>query len=220
MLILEGRATASAGPGVGQADVEGPETGPERRCVATGAVLPKDRLLRFVLDPDGMLVPDLDARLPGRGLYLTPDRAALDQAVKKRCFARAARRPVTVPDDLGPRLEALLVGRAQNLLGLARRAGQAVAGYDQVAGWLKAGRAALLVQAADAAEGGRARLRALAGDRPVAEVLRATELAAPFGRDHVVHAALAAGGLAARMERELARLSGLRALDRKQDGHE
>lgn len=200
-----------------EADVE---DGPERRCIATGAVLAKASLLRFVIDPSGGLVPDLDARLPGRGLYVVPRREAVADAVKKRSFARAARRPVTVPEDLAGLLEALLVSRSQSLLGLARRAGQAVIGYDQVVAWLKAGRVVLLVQAADAAEGGRARLRPMAAGRPVLEVLRAVELAAPFGREHVVHAAIAAGGLAVRLEQELARLSGLRAIDRKQDGHE
>jgi predicted RNA-binding protein YlxR (DUF448 family)/ribosomal protein L30E len=202
---------------------EGTDTevdGPERRCVATGAVLPKASLIRFVIGPDSQLVPDLDARLPGRGLYLRPSPAAFAEAMKKRAFAKAARRPVTVPEDLGARLESLLVGRVQNLLGLARRAGQAVIGYDQAAAWLKAGRVRLLVQAGDAAEGGRARLRAMAGARPVLEPLTAVELAAPFGREHVVHVAVAAGGLAVRLEQELARLSGLRALDRKQDGHD
>jgi predicted RNA-binding protein YlxR (DUF448 family) len=183
--------------------------------VATGRVADKHALLRFVVAPTGELVPDLQQRLPGRGLYLSPARAAVEQAVKKRLFARAARRPVTVPDDLTDRLEALLAERAVELIGLARRAGQAVVGYDQVAAWLKAGRAGLLVQAADGAPAGRARLAALAGDRPVVELLRAEELARPFGRDHVVHAAVAAGGIAARLQEELTRLAGLRRVDQE-----
>ncbi len=184
--------------------------GPQRRCVATGEVADKDALLRFVVAPSGALVPDLRQRLPGRGLYLAPRRAAVDLALKKRAFARAARRPVEVPPDLADRLEALVAEQALELIGLARRAGQAVLGYDQVAAWLKAGRAALLLQACDGAPAGRARLAALAGERPVLEVLRADELAKPFGRDHVVHVALAAGGIAARVRIELARLAGLR----------
>ncbi len=88
-------------------------------------------------------------------------------------------------------------------------------GYDQVAAWLKTGRAVLLVQAADGAPAGRARLAAMAVDRPVLEVLRATELAQAFGRDHVVHAAFARGGIAKRLQGELARLSGLRRQDQE-----
>jgi len=191
------------------------ERGPHRRCVATGQVADKDALLRFVVAPTGQLVPDLQQRLPGRGIYLTPDRAAIDAAVKKRLFARAARRPVEVPDQLADRLEALIAERAIELIGLARRAGQAVVGYDQVAAWFKAGRDGLLLQACDAAPGGRARLAAMAGARPVIERLRAAELAQPFGREHVVHVVLAAGGIATRVRGELTRLAGLRRVDQE-----
>jgi predicted RNA-binding protein YlxR (DUF448 family) len=202
-------------PGAEPADEAAFERGPQRRCVATGRVADKETLLRFVVTPAGQLVPDLQQRLPGRGLYLTPDRAAVDAAVKKRVFARAARRPVEVPDQLADRLEALIAERAIELIGLARRAGQAVVGYDQVVAWLKTGRAGLLLQASDGAAAGRARLAAMAGDRPVVERLRAAELARPFGRDHVVHVALAAGGIATRVREELTRLAGLRRLDQE-----
>lgn len=191
------------------------DAGPQRRCVATGRVADKDALLRFVVSPSGELVPDLQLRLPGRGLYVEPTRVALETAIKKRAFARAARRPVEVPADLVDRLEAQLVGGALDLIGLGRRAGQAVVGYDQAAAWLKAGRAALLLQAVDGAPAGRARLRAMAGERPVIDILRAGELAAPFGRDHVVHVALAPGRIATRLRGELVRLTGLRRLDEK-----
>ncbi|MEJ0071693.1 MAG: RNA-binding protein [Pseudomonadota bacterium] len=191
------------------------ESGPHRRCVATGQVADKDALLRFVVGPSGQLVPDLQQRLPGRGIYLTPDRAAIEAAVKKRLFARAARRPVEVPAQLADRLEAQIAERAIELIGLARRAGQAVLGYDQVAAWLKTGRNGLLLQACDAAPAGRARLAAMAGERPVVELLRAQELAQPFGREHVVHVVLAAGGIASRVRGELTRLAGLRRVDQE-----
>ena len=191
------------------------EHGPQRRCIATGAIADKDALIRFVVAPSGELVPDLQQRLPGRGLYVAADRAALDGALKKRAFTRAAKRPVQVPADLADRLEALLAGRTLELIGLARRAGQAVVGYDQVAAALKNGRAALLLQARDGAPAGRARLAALAGDRTVIELLSASELAQPFGRDHVVHVALAAGGIATRVQGELGRLVGLRRVDQE-----
>jgi predicted RNA-binding protein YlxR (DUF448 family) len=201
--------------GIEPVDEAALERGPQRRCVATGRIADKGELLRFVVAPAGQLVPDLQQRLPGRGLYLTPDRASIDEAVKKRMFARAARRPVEVPDQLADRLEALVAERAIELIGLARRAGQAVVGYDQVAAWLKTGRAGLLLQACDGAPAGRARLAAMAADRPVAEQLRAAELAQPFGRDHVVHVALAAGGIATRVREELSRLAGLRRVDQE-----
>ena len=108
-----------------------------------------------------------------------------------------------------------MAAQAIDLIGLARRAGQAVVGYDQVAAWLKGGRAGVLLQARDGAPAGRARLAALAGDRPVEEQLNAAELAQPFGRDHAVHVALEAGGIATRVQGELARLAGLRRADQE-----
>jgi predicted RNA-binding protein YlxR (DUF448 family) len=202
-------------PDLATADPAPLDSGPLRRCIATGRVVDKAELLRFVIAPAGQLVPDLQKRLPGRGLYVLAQRAALDDAVKKRAFARAARRAVEVPDGLADRLEALVTARAIELIGLARRAGQAVVGYDQVAAWLKAGRDGLLVQACDGAPAGRARLAALAAGRPVVEVLRAVELAQAFGRDHVVHVALAAGGIAGKLQMELTRLAGLRRMDQE-----
>ncbi|GFZ84074.1 hypothetical protein GCM10011497_11200 [Elstera cyanobacteriorum] len=210
---------------LGEADDAFPDHGPARRCVATFAVLPKAELLRCVVAPDGSLVPDLDGKLPGRGLYVTPDRAAIETALKKRAFAKAAKRSVQVPDDWADRLAGLIAVRCGSLLGLARRAGQAVIGYDQAESWIRAGRAALLVQACDAAAGGRSKLsslfaaaRAQSGrpsrpENPGREwsLLTAAELAAPFGRDHLVHVALSSGGLALRLDAEFARLSRLRA---------
>ncbi len=209
----------------GETEIDFPDAGPTRRCVATFALLPKADLLRCVVAPDGTLVPDLDGKLPGRGLYVTPDRAAIETALKKRAFAKAAKRSVQVPDDWADRLAGLIAARCGSLLGLARRAGQAVIGYDQAESWIRAGRAALLVQASDGAAGGRSKLSSLfaatrvhTGQPPRPEnpgrewsLLTAAALAAPFGRDHLVHVVLSPGGLAQRLDAEFARLSRLRA---------
>lgn len=186
------------------------ESGPERRCVATGRVAPKETLLRFVVAPDGAVVPDLDHKLPGRGLYLEPSAEAVALVLKKHGFSRAARRPVSVAPDLGAQLDHLIATRCRTLIGLARRAGSVVMGYDQVDAWLKAKRAGLLLQAADAAPGGRTRLRDAARGIPCLEVLNAAELAEPFGRDYVVHVAIAPGGLARRITEQMTRLAALR----------
>lgn len=176
-------------------------------------MLPKPRLIRFVVGPGNMLAPDLEERLPGRGLWVSADRAALDRAAAKGLFSRAARATVRVPDGLADRVEALLAQRLGRQIGLARRAGKAVAGYEKVRGWLQNGTASVLVAAADGADEGRGKLRALAGGLPVVEVLRADELGEAFGRDRVVHVAIARGGLAERILTESARLVGLRRFD-------
>jgi predicted RNA-binding protein YlxR (DUF448 family) len=168
-------------------------------------------LLRFVVAPDGALVPDVAARLPGRGLWLTPRRDIVDRALAKRLFARAARRPVLAPPGLADRVEALLAQRCCDALGLARRAGLAVAGFDRVGEAVRRGRAALLLFAIDGAEAGRRKLGASGGDRPSASVLTAAELGGAFGRDRIVHAAIGGGGLCEGLRRDLVRLAGFRS---------
>lgn len=183
---------------------------PERRCIATGAVGPKAGLIRFVVGPGGEVVPDLAGRLPGRGIWVSADRAALTKAAAKGLFARAAKAPVEVPDGLVGTVEAGLARRLVDLLSMARKAGQAVAGYEKVKGWLETGAAAVLLQASDGSERGRARLRPPPGNDGFIGVLRASELGLAFGREHVIHAALAAGGLAERIGEDARRLSGVR----------
>ena len=183
---------------------------PQRRCIASGEVRDRSRLLRFVVGPDGTVVPDIDERLPGRGLWLTPRRDIVVRAVAKRLFPRAARRSVSVPPDLADRLETLLARRVVDSLGLARRAGLAVAGFDRVSDAVRHGRAALLLCARDGAAGGRRKLAELARDLPCAEALVASELGAAFGRDRIVHAAVGGGKLGRRLLLDLEKLAGLR----------
>jgi len=161
-----------------------------------------------------MIVPDVDERLPGRGIWVSADRAVLGRAVEKRLFGRGARQAVRVDPDLVDRVEALLTRRCIELLALARRSGAAVAGLAKVRQALEAGRPGVLLEAADGAEDGRARLRALAGDRPVVAALTAAELAGAFGREHTVHGFVDSGGpgggLADRLRRDADRLAGFR----------
>ncbi|MCA1909837.1 MAG: RNA-binding protein [Magnetospirillum sp.] len=185
--------------------------GPNRRCIVTGSVLPKEQLLRFVVGPDSMVVPDVEGRLPGRGIWLSPGRDVVNTALAKRLFARAARRAVVVPDDLADLIERILHRRCLDALALARRAGQAVAGFEKVKAELKAGRVAVLVQARDAAQDGRDKLKALAPGAVVVDQFDAAEMGAVFGRDHAVHACVAPGGLARRLTTEAALLAGFRA---------
>ena len=183
---------------------------PQRRCIVTREVGERAALLRFVVGPDGGLVPDVEARLPGRGLWLTPRRDIVDRAVAKRLFARAARLPVSVPSDLANRVEALLARRCGDALGFARRAGLAAAGFDRVGDAVRRGRAALLLFAVDGAEGARRKFGALGRDLPSAGVLTAAELGAAFGRERIVHAAVGGGPLCERLRFDLARLAGFR----------
>src|SRR5688500_15598611 len=99
---------------------------PLRRCIVTATVADREGMIRFVVSPEGGLVPDLEGSLPGRGLWVTARRDVLEKAVAKKLFAKAARRQVRVGPELADRVEALLKRRCLDTLGLGRRAGVAI----------------------------------------------------------------------------------------------
>jgi uncharacterized protein len=167
--------------------------------------------LRFVVGPSGELVADAAAELPGRGLWLTPRRDIVEHAVAKRLFARAARQTVAVPPGLADRVEGVLARRCCDTIGLARRAGLAVAGFEKVCEAVRAGKAALLLSALDGAEGGRGKIRALGRNLPLARVLTAAEIGAVFGRHHVVHVAFGGGRLSRRLIADAEKIAGFRS---------
>jgi uncharacterized protein len=184
---------------------------PQRRCLATREVKGQDQMIRFVLDPGGQVVPDIDGRLPGRGMWLSADRNVLDRAVAANLFARAVRGPARAEADLAGRVERLLVGRALDCLGLARRAGQVTMGFEQVRACLRSSAAGVLLAAADSAPDGRGKLRRLAGDLPVITAFSKAELGAALGREGLVHVAVAPGRLAERLLCYVRRLAGFRS---------
>lgn len=186
---------------------------PERRCIVTREVQPKAGLIRFVVGPDGSVTPDLAGRLPGRGIWVTADRGALAKAAEKGYFARSAKMAVTVPPGLPATVEALLARHVVDLLGMARKAGVAVAGLEKVKASLVSGQAAVLIQAADGSKRGRAVLRPPEGENSLVSCLLGHELGLAFARDSVIHAAVLAGGLAERIRDEALRLAGLRGKD-------
>lgn len=183
---------------------------PERRCLVTRQSLPRGALVRFVVGPDGRIVPDIGARLPGRGLWLQSRRDIVDRAVASKAFAKAARRDVGIPDALADQVERLLAARCIDLIGLARRAGQALSGFDSVRRALRRGWAALLVVASDGSPRERSRLPAASVPGPIVDVLSAAELGGVFGRARVVHAAFCRCRLEGQFRAEAARLAGFR----------
>jgi predicted RNA-binding protein YlxR (DUF448 family) len=188
----------------------------ERRCIVTGEIMPDQRLIRFVLAPDGQVVPDVAAKLPGRGLWVTATRSAIGEAVEKRLFARAAKAPASASADLAERTEKALVARMLGDLGLARRSGALVLGFDNVLRALESARPPrLLVEAHDGAGDGKRKLYNAAharGLKPaLVTCLSSAELGLALGRENVIHAAVQPGGLAERLMFDAERLDGLRA---------
>jgi len=188
-----------------------PRNAPTRRCLVSGEERPKAELVRFMVGPEGTVVPDVDGRLPGRGLWTLARRDIVTEAVARKLFARAARGPAAADAGLVDRLEGLLARRCLATLGLARRAGQAVGGFEKVRSLVERGACGALVIAAEASAEGRRKAASGAGTLPVVGVLTETELGGVFGRESVTYAAVARGGNAQRCIEDAARLSGFRA---------
>ncbi|WP_422032888.1 RNA-binding protein [Reyranella sp.] len=172
-----------------------PPAGPMRTCIATGVEGAPETMIRFVVGPDGEVVPDLARRLPGRGMWVRAERAALERAVEKKLFSRAARAPVKASAELVDRVERLLLERALADLGRARRAGRAVAGFVKVEQMVGRHQAGLLVVAEDSDGDGLQKLRATG--LPLERLGDATALGGIFGREQAVYVAIArddAGG--------------------------
>jgi predicted RNA-binding protein YlxR (DUF448 family) len=184
---------------------------PERRCIVTGEVQPKAGLIRFVVGPDSTVVPDILEKLPGRGMWVTADRAALDKAGRGQ-FSRSARQPVKVPDTLAADVEALLARRVTDLVALARKAGLAVCGFEKVKDALEKGDVRVLLQASDGSLRGKTKLWTPQGARYFG-CLTSSELGLAFGRQSVIHGALASGRLSDRVVEEAAKLRGLREIE-------
>lgn len=184
---------------------------PRRKCIATGVVQPKYGLIRFVAGPDGQVVPDILGKLPGRGTYVAADRAAVSKAATKKLFARGLKAPVQVQTDLLDEVERQLARRVIDLISLARKSGDAVAGYEKVKDWLAKEEAEILLQAHDGSGRGKSKLSTPHFGHYIGW-LSADELGMAFGRQTVIHAALASGGLAPRVVEEAQRLRGVREL--------
>lgn len=210
-----------------------PETGrraravPERRCLVTGEVRPRDALLRFVVGPDDIVVPDLDNRLPGRGLWLTGRRDIVAAACEKHAFSRGAGRkvaPMTGPsgEDLPAFVEQKLHERAESALGMARKSGDLVAGFEKVRAALSdlmaagtPGQAVLLC-ARDAGADGREKIGRLAGHAENivrVDLFDAATLGRMVGRERAVHALVRPGGAARHMRAAAERLAAYRGGD-------
>ena len=189
----------------------------ERTCIASGETLDEDGLIRFALAPDGVITPDVAAKLPGRGVWTRADRAAIETALKRNAFARGLKKPVTAPPGLADLVERLLARRCLDLLGLAKRAGAIAMGTVQAEEAIRRAPPLWIVEASDGAEDGRRKLARLAfglwGEEPrVAGCFSSGEMGVALGRDHVVHAVLLQASMAQRWTVEIGRLAGFRAI--------
>jgi predicted RNA-binding protein YlxR (DUF448 family) len=188
----------------------------ERRDVVSGEAMEEARLIRFVAGPGGVVVPDLGRKLPGRGLWVMADRASVETAAKKNLFSRAAKAKLSAPAGLADQVEALLMKRLLDGLGLARRAGDLTSGFEKVVSASLSGKAAWLVEASDGAADGRRKVLATLRKSPrpprLFGVFSSEELGLAMGGENVIHTAFLAGRGAERWTSDVERLSGFRPL--------
>jgi predicted RNA-binding protein YlxR (DUF448 family) len=188
----------------------------ERKCIVTGEVRDDAHLVRFVVSPDGDVVPDVAAKLPGRGIWVSADRAVLERAIARNHFSKAAKANVKASPALCDLVEKQIVQRMLNDLGLAKRSGALILGFDNVSRALQENNPpAVLIEASDGSADGKRKLYAAAharGLKPaVVDCLSNAEMSLALGKENVIHAALKAGALAERMIFEAGRLSGFRS---------
>ena len=174
-----------------------------RMCAVSREQRPVDELIRFVLSPQGEVVPDLKRKLPGRGLWITASRARVAEAVRRNQFSRGFKRDVRAAQSLASDTENLLVRSAVEALAMAAKAGQVVTGFAKVEEALAGGEARALIHASDGAADGIRKLDAIVRQRagnhgespvfPVVTALTSAQLDLALGRANVIHAALLAG---------------------------
>ena len=182
----------------------------ERMCLVSREVKPVGELIRFVLGPDGTVVPDLKRGLPGRGVWVTVSREALATAVKKRLFGRCFGEEAKAGPELVDLVDRLLAEAALGTLGLARKAGQVVNGFAKVEAAIGKGQAVGVIHAEEAGDDGVEKIAAALRRRsviatalpghsgrqsgiPVLRCFTGTQLDLALGRSNVIHAALLAG---------------------------
>lgn len=192
------------------------EASRERRDIVSGAVMEEDQLVRFVAGPDGLVTPDLARKLPGRGIWVAADRASVETAAKKGLFSRSAKTKLTAPEGLADQVESLLHKRLLDGLGLARRGGDIISGFEKVLASVKGGKAAWLVEASDGAADGRRKILSACRTSPsppqLIGVFSSAELGLALGGENVIHTAFLAGRASGHWTSDVRRLAGFRPL--------
>jgi uncharacterized protein len=180
--------------------------------VVTGCKGPPDLMIHFCLSPDGLVVPDLRRRLPGRGVWVLARRSAVAEAASRRVFSRGFKAKAVAPEDLASLVERLLEEEALQSLSIANKAGLVVTGAAKVEGAIRAGRVSALVHAKDGARAGIAKLEALAVARlaganlPQIKLFSSRQLDLALGGSNVIHAALGVGEASAAFLKRARRL--------------
>ena len=193
----------------------------ERRCLASGETRDPVDMVRFVLGPEGVVTPDIQGKLPGRGAWISSDRKSLEKVIALKSFARGFEGKAKVEGDLVDLTERLLARRVLGLITMARKAGQIALGFDQVQSMAREAAIAFRIEASDGSKDGRGKIRTLAKainreqdlpDPVVIGCFTADQIGGALARESIVHAAIQPGKLAKSLGRDVRRLSGFREL--------
>ncbi len=184
----------------------------QRRCISTGSLMNTRSMVRFVIGPEGGVVPDVFYKLPGKGLWVESKKKSLETAIKQNLFSSVLRRSVEVDQDLTSAVEISVLKKLINLISIARKAQQAVFGYEKTRTQLELKKAKLLIQALDGSTREKSRLRPPIGENSLINCLTMRELGLAFGRESVIHATIMNGGLYKEISLEALRIKGIREI--------
>jgi len=173
---------------------------PARLCVATSEVKPIADMIRFVIGPERIVVPDIKRKLPGRGVWVTARQSVLADAVRRNVFRRGFKADVEVSQNLPDLVDQLLERSVLDALAMARKAGAVIAGFAKIESAIESQEIVALLQARDASGDGHRKiisaLKRRFGDDHERIVMMSgfasAQLSLALARSNVVHAVLLA----------------------------
>lgn len=187
----------------------------ERRCALSKEVKSNHELIRFVANGDGEIFPDVSARAPGRGVWLSSDLQTLQEAIKTNAFSRSLKHAVKASDGLVENTIEQLKQKCLSMIGMAKRSGQIVLGFDNVCEHLRNKPAAFIIEAAESADDGRQKIFSLSKKWNSVQIIGCfsiDDLGSALGRDNVIHALIPKGDFAKAWAKEINRLAGFKTL--------
>lgn len=183
----------------------------ERRCAQTRQIKDISQMVRFVANDIGEVFPDVSARAPGRGVWISACGEILAQAIKSNAFSKSLKRSIHPKAELIDLTRDALMQKAIGFIGLAKRAGQLVLGFDQVSDYLRKSAPAFVIEACDGSNDGRDKILYLSqkwDDVKIIGCFSSDDLGKVLGRDNIIHALMPKGQFAQNWNLEIERLKG------------
>lgn len=184
-----------------------------RRCVVTGEKFGQEELLKFALDPKGVVVLDINRKLPGRGMWVSPDRSTLEKAATGNYFSRAARRNVDISTEFLYTVETKFIDYLTGILSLGRKSGVVVTGFEKVRRGISNKTITVLVQAFDGSDRQGQKIIPWGVSCKHHRCLSSAELGKIFGRELVIYVGVKDGPLAQKISLTAQKLERIRGMN-------